>query len=226
MVLVSHKISWVFLTAACLFPLSLTSPALETVCNKGTGFECASCEPELICYDPDVGGRGTCCNNFLYLIEFTKDMISTFGSFVAARSFSIVPFATTATLVSDLASADEALVSLDALTYTGGSTNHAAAINLCRTSLESSPEVDRKNFLLLITDGSPSEPVFSPEAEAEAAAEEAKSEGIYIIPLMIKQEISLYLQRLSSDGIVFDASDFDDLPSLRETLLAQVECQV
>lgn len=223
--LVSHKIGWVFLPAACLFLLSPTVPAIETVCNKGTGFECASCEPELICYDPDVG-RGTCCNNFLYLIEFTKDMISTFGSFVAARSFSIVPFAADAELVSDLSTANEAMASLDALIYTGGSTNHAAAINVCRTSLESSPEVDRKKFLLLITDGSPSEPVFSPEAEAEAAAEEAKSEGIYIIPLMIKQEISLYLQRLSSDGIVFDASDFDDLPSLRETLLAQVECQV
>ncbi len=217
-------------TAACLFPLSPTSAALETVCNKGTGFECVSCEPELICYDPDVG-RSTCCNNFLYVIEFTKDMIGTFGSFVAARSFSIVPFATDAELVSDLSTANEALASLDTLTYTGGSTNHATAINTCRKSLESSTEVDRKNFLLLITDGSPSSPVFSPdaeaiaEAEAEAAAEKAKSEGIYIIPLMIKQEVSPYLQRLSSDGIVFDASDFDDLPSLRETLLAQVECQ-
>ena len=220
----SHKIGLGAFDCSVPIPLSPTSPALETVCNKGTGFECASCEPELICYDPDVG-RGTCCNNFLYVLEFVKDMISTFGSFVAARSFSIVPFAADAELVSDLSTADEALASLDALTYTGGSTNHAAAINLCRTSLESSPE-DRTNFLLLITDGSPSEPVFSPEAEAEAAAEEAKSEGIYIIPLMIKQEISLYLQRLSSDGIVFDASDFDDLPSLRETLLAQVECQV
>jgi hypothetical protein len=67
--------------------------------------------------------------------------------------------------------------------------------------------------------------VFSPEAEAEAAAEEAKSEGIYIIPLMIKQDVSPYLQGISSDGIVFDATDFDDLSSLRETLLAQVECQ-
>jgi Mg-chelatase subunit ChlD len=151
-------------------------------------------------------------------------MIGAFGSFVAERSFSIVPFATNAELANDLSTMTEALNSLDALTYTGGMTNHAAAIDLCRSSLESSPE-DRKKFLLLITDGSPSVPEGSPEAEAEAAAEEAKSEGIFIIPVMIKQEVSAYLQRISSDGTVFDASDFVDLASLQETLLAQVECQ-
>jgi len=195
-----------------------------TVCNKGTGFGCDACEPELICYDSDVD-RATCCNDFSYVIEFTKDMIGAFGSFVAERSFSIVPFATNAELANDLSTMTEALNSLDALTYTGGMTNHAAAIDLCRSSLESSPE-DRKKFLLLITDGSPSVPEGSPEADAEAAADEAKSEGIFIIPVMIKQEVSTYLQRVSSDGTVFDASDFDDLASLQETLLAQVECQV
>jgi hypothetical protein len=195
-----------------------------TVCNKGTGFECVACDPELICYDSIVD-EGTCCDNFSYLIDFAKSIIGAFGTIPAQRSFSIVAFATDAELMSGLTTANEAMVTLDALTYTGGRTNHAAAISTCRASLESSTLRDGKNFLLLITDGSPSEPASLPEAEAEAAAELAKSGGILIVPVMIKQAVSTYLQGISSDGTVLDASDFDDLVSLQATLLAQVECQ-
>ena len=216
---------FVLLMASCLFVLSPTAPALVTVCNKDTGFECVACEPELICYDSELDKR-TCCNNFYDLIEFTKSMISALAMISVESSFSIVPFATNATLVSDLASAVEALDSLDALTFTGGRTNHAAAIDSCRTSLQSSPEGEnRKNYLLLITDGSASEPEGVPGLVAEAAAMEAKSEGIIIIPVMIKQWLYVYLERISSDGTVFDASNFDVLDSLQEKLLAQISCQ-
>ena len=54
---------------------------------------------------------------------------------------------------------------------------------------------------------------------------EAKSEGIIIIPVMIKQWLYVYLERISSDGTVFDASNFDVLDSLQEKLLAQISCQ-
>ncbi len=161
----------------------------------------------------------------MYLIEFAKSIIGAFGAIAAQRSFSVVAFATDAELVSELTTASDAMDTLDALTFTGGRTNHAAAINTCRTSLESSSLSDRKNFLLLITDGNPSEPSSLPEAEAEAAAEIAKSGGILMVPVMIKQAVSSYLQGISSDGTVLDASDFDDLVSLQATLMAQVECQ-
>jgi Mg-chelatase subunit ChlD len=154
----------------------------------------------------------------LDLIEFAKSIIGAFGTVAAQRSFSTVAFATDA-------AASEAMDTLDALTFTGGRTNHAAAINTCRTSLETSTLSDRKNFLLLITDGNPSEPVSVPEAEAEAAAEVAKSGGVIIVPVMIKQAVSSYLQGISSDGTVLDASDFDAMISLQTTLMAQVECQ-
>ena len=153
-------------------------------------------------------------------------MISALAMISIESSFSIMPFATNAELVSDLALADEALDSLDALTFTGGRMNHAAAIDSCRTSLQSSPEGDRKNFLLLITDGSASEPEGVPGLVAEAAVTEARSKGIFIIPVMIKQWLYVYLERISSDGTVFDASDFDVLDSLHEKLLAGVSCQV
>jgi hypothetical protein len=205
----------------CLQPPLLS----KQVCNKDTGFECVACEPELICYDSEVN-KGTCCNNFDYLIEFTKSVISALAAISVESSFSIVPFATNAELVGNLASAEEALDSLDALTFAGGRTNHAAAIDLCRASLQSSPVGDRKNYLLLITDGRASEPGGLPGLVAEAAATEAKSEGIFIITVMIKQWLHAYLERISSDGVVFDASDFDVLDSLKERLLAQVSCQL
>ena len=61
---------FVLLMASCLVVLSPTAPALVTVCNKDTGFECVACEPELICYDSELD-KGTCCNNFYDLIDFT-----------------------------------------------------------------------------------------------------------------------------------------------------------
>ncbi len=161
----------------------------------------------------------------MFLIEFAKSIIGAFGTVAAQRSFSIVAFATDAALLGELATASEAMDTLDALTYTGGRTNHAAAINTCRASLETSTLSDRKNFLLLITDGNPSEPASLPEAEAEAAAEVAKSGGVIIVPVMINQAVSSYLQGISSDGTVLDVSDFDAMVSLQTTLMAQVECQ-
>ncbi len=153
-------------------------------------------------------------------------MINALNMVDIESSFSIVMFATDAEILSNLASADEALVSLDELTFTGGRTNHAAAINSCRTSLESSAQNDRKNILLLITDGSPSEPDGLSEFAAEMAAAEAKSGKIFIIPVMIKQLLHAYLQRISSDGTIFDASDFDVLDSLKDKLVAHVSCQI
>ena len=206
-----------------------SSALYETqVCNSDTGFECLGCEPELICKDSDVD-KGTCCNNFNDLIEFAKALINALATISDEASFTIVPFATDAKLasavgfLSDVASAGLALASLDALTYTGGRTNHAKAINICRTSLE---DEDRKKILLLITDGNPSEPANLPEIAASTAATDAKSEGIFIIPVMIKQWQQPYLQGISSDGTVFDASDFNALDTLLERLLEQVSCQV
>lgn len=156
-------------------------------------------------------------------------------------SYSIVGFATDAVLAADVASTAQTLVALDALAYAGGRTNHAAAIETCSASLTTSPtSADRQNLILLITDGYPSEPQGadgkgSPRAEAERAAEEAKGRGVFIIPVMIVPEYDgsvyvpepiRYLSGISSDGTVFDATDFSVLDTLRESLLAQVSCQV
>ncbi len=208
------------------------SPSIA-VCNGDTGFECHSCEPETICLESIDGvgyNKATCCNNFYDVIEFSKLMISSLEMLPVNRSYSLVSFGNNATLDLDLASPEETLTLLDGLVYTGGKTNHAAAITTCHTSLLSSTELARKNIMLLITDGYPSEPEDMPQAYAEAAATAAKSDGVFIIPITIKlqftPEPTPYLQRISSDGTAFDVTEFAVLDGLKDDVLAQVSCQV
>lgn len=208
--------------------------SLIAVCNGDTGFECYACEPETICLESieAVGdNKATCCNNFYDVIEFSKLMISSLERLPVNRSYSLVSFGNNATLDLDLASPEETLAALDGLVYTGGKTNHAAAISTCHTSLLSSAELGRKNIMLLITDGYPSEPEDMPRAYAEAAATAAKSDGVFIVPITIRlqftPEPTPYLQRISSDGTaLFDVTDFDVLAGLEEDVLAQVSCLV
>lgn len=84
---------------------------------------------------------------------------------------------------------------------------------------------------MLITDGDPSVPkITSPEAVARRAARKAKAAGTFIIPVMIAQALNTntwqYMKDISSDGTVFNVSDFSSLDMLQETLITQVSCQV
>ena len=177
--------------------------------------------------------KATCCNNFYDVIEFSKLIIGSLDTMLpVSRSYSLVSFGNNATLDLDLADTSEEMVlALDGLVYTGGKTNHAAAISACHTSLvSSSTDNTRKNIMLLITDGYPSVPVDTPQASAEAAATAAKSDGVFIIPITIKlqftPEPTPYLQRISSDGTALDVSDFGVLDGIEKELIAQVSCQV
>ncbi len=202
------------------------------VCNQGTGFECNGCEPELICNDIGVD-MGACCDNFEQVTEFSKSLINELTSIPGAeQSYSLVGFSTEATLAADMATPADTVAALDQLVYVGGRTNHAAAINSCRASLPT-PTSTRKNIMVMITDGDPSEPQGSPQVDAEAAAARAKADGIFIIPVMIIPEFTTiipdpvkYLQKVSSDGTVFDVSDFESFTVIQDSLIAQVSCQV
>lgn len=216
------------------FNLCIALDMSGSVCNGNTGFECYSCEPETICLESISGGVGEdktiCCTNFYEVIEFSKLIIRSLEILPVTQSYSLVSFGNNATLDLDLASPEDMLVALDGLIYTGGKTNHADAISACHTSLISSTEITRKNIMLLITDGYPSEPKNMPKESAEVAATEAKSDGVFIIPIAIQLQFSPeptpYLQSISSDGTVFDVSDFDLLDDIEEDLFAQVSCQV
>ena len=172
----------------------------------------------------------TCCTNFFEVVEFAKLMVYTLQLVPSDQSYTVVEFASGASLASDvMISPEEALEALDGLAYSGGLTNHAEAFAVCRES----SSLFRKDLILLITDGDPSEPGDLPRVAAEEAAAEAKAGGASIIPVMIvpggaaalNPETATYLKEISSDGSIFDVSDFSVLGSLRDSLLAQVSCQ-
>lgn len=204
-----------------------------SICNDGTGSECLDCRASFLpfffsseCKDTFVN-EDTCCNNFANVKEFSSTMVNLLDDFDAEKSFSVVQFSTTAQLVSSrLSSAELASPVIDQLDYTGGLTNHASAIQTCQESLPSFD--DRKNFIMLITDGVSSEPGYDPEGAAESAALSAKADGTFIIPVFISPyndwSALAFMRRLSSDGKVFDVTDFDSLNSLQGRLIDQVSC--
>jgi Mg-chelatase subunit ChlD len=140
--------------------------------------------------------------------------------------YSVVGFATEVTQQTLLLPPKEALQELNGVEYSGGRTNHADAINTCHESLSAASQVGNpKNLIILITDGTPSEPQDAPEAAAEEAAAQAKNDGVNIIPVTIGIPSGMaYLQGISSDGQVFGVDDFDELDSLQEAILDQVFC--
>jgi hypothetical protein len=199
------------------------------------------CFPELICHDDGVG-EGKCCDNFFDVVEFIKLIVSRLGSSIPSeQSYSVVGFATDAAFATDatLTSGRTALDALDALAYTGGRTNHAAATRACHVALQAGEE-ERSRFLLLVTDsGAPSEPRGAgrdARGEAREAAALARADGVFLVPVLISPrsatstalalETGTYLRQLSSDGSVLEVSDFGLLGSLEESVLAQVSCVV
>mmetsp|Transcript_30575 Transcript_30575/g.66107 ORF Transcript_30575/g.66107 Transcript_30575/m.66107 type:complete len:919 (-) Transcript_30575:141-2897(-) len=214
------------------FNLCLAIDMSGSVCSGGTGSECNECRAAFLpifftseCRDKFVS-EDTCCNNFANVKEFSSLMVDLLGDFPADKSFSLVQFATDAQLVSGLSSPAHTLPIIDRLDYTGGLTNHAAAIQKCQGVL---PTWDgRKNFIMLVTDGVSSEPGFDPEGAAEAAASSAKRDGAFIIPIFISPRNDLsalaFMRRLSSDGKVFDVTDFGSLDRLQDSLVNQVSC--
>lgn len=188
---------------------------------------------------------GKCCNNFFEVVEFAKVLVNTLVySIPSNQSYSVVGFATDAVFATDamMTSGSTTLDTLDVLTYSGGRTNHAAAIIACHKSLLSfSGEKEREKLMLLITDsGHPSEPRDSgrdQRDDAEEAATEARADGVFLIPVLIapqkatmSEEVALeaktYLQNLSSERSALEVSDSGKLGSLTESLLAQVSCEV
>lgn len=211
------------------FNLCLAVDMSGSVCNGGFfglgSDDCVGC-PIFGCRNIFLD-QDTCCNDFGTIKTFSQLMIRALAQFPAEKDFSIVQFATDASIVSRPQPANDALATVNNLSYTGGITNHAAAISSCQQSLSSSQNPGRKNFIMLITDGEPTAPE-NAEAAATAAAAQAKSDGILIIPIFISPYYDAnaltFMRGLSSDDKVFDVSDFDGLLNLQEALVNQVSC--
>jgi len=199
-----------------------------SLCNRGTGYKCEGCFPDAVCNSDGVDLK-TCCGNFQNVKEFVKLLISVFGSIPSEQSYSIVGFATNTSFVSDLSpTLADTFTLLDSLVYTGGVTNHAAAMSSCQQTLSDPDAVERKSMIILITDGNPTEPEDTAKEDAMAAASLAKEAGYIVIPVMltrtsIDNNTIKYMKDLSSDGLFFNTS-LSGLGSLEESLLSKVMC--
>ncbi|KAL3798986.1 hypothetical protein HJC23_005125 [Cyclotella cryptica] len=210
------------------FNLCLALDNSGSICGFGID-DCLFCEPALFCSNlfsflpPD-----TCCNNYADIIEFSKLMVLALDQFDAEKSFSVVQFATNAQLISNLATANDALDVLDNVRYTGGSTDFSDPIRLCQQSFESSSDPGRRNFIMLITDGLPATTTPDPVLVAQEEADIAKNNGTFIIPIFISEYNDPYalafMSALSSDGQVFDVTGFASLDTLKDRLIEQVSC--
>ena len=171
------------------FNLCVAIDMSGSVCNGNSNSLCEQCEPArpFTFNQCNSGGlnKALCCPNFSNVLEFTRGLITELGELPTQQDFSLVHFATDVTIASTLESWRQAVKSLNQLKYSGGKTNLAGAINSCQLTLQSSPP-DRKNLLLVITDGAPSVPESDPEDAAISAAAQAKLQDSFIIPVLIE----------------------------------------
>lgn len=210
------------------FNLCIALDHSGSVCNFGVG-ECLFCEPSLFCTNLfSFLPKQQCCQNYIDMIQFSKLMVLALDQFEADRSFSIVNFSTSAQLFNGLSSADETIDALDKMQFTGGSTDHADAIRQCQSSFAMSPDPNRQNFIMMITDGLPSTTYLYPEIAAEEEASNAKLQGTFVIPVFIRESYDTYAENfmtsLSSDGQVYDVTGFQSLDTLKDELVETVLC--
>lgn len=148
-------------------------------------------------------------------------MVTSLDDMPKSQRFSLVPFADAAELLVDSTTASDAQEELQGLEYAvGGSTNLSDALNKCQSSFQST---QRKNFIIVITDGSPNNIV-----SAETIANDIKGAGTTIFPVYVETRPDSYafefMRRISSDRSVFDVTNFEDLDTLREKLLDRITC--
>ncbi|EJK53369.1 hypothetical protein THAOC_27211, partial [Thalassiosira oceanica] len=192
--------------------------------NKNQPELCSSCPDQ--CKDSAVND-GTCCDEFRSIQDFTIDMVTALDSFDGQKSYSIVQFASSGSLVPSSGDKQSTIDSVNGLDYTGGFTNHAEAIDRCREAL-SSTSLGSNKYMLVITDAVSTRPSQDPVGSAIASADLAKGDDINIIPVFVMfpgQDSGLdFMSTISSDGNVFNVTDFESLEFLEQDLIEQVSC--
>lgn len=147
-------------------------------------------------------------------------MVSSLDDMSKSQRFSLVPFADAAQVLASSTSAENAQEELLDLEYSAGTTNLSDALTKCQSSFESP---DRKNFIIVITDGAPNDLI-----SADLAATAAKDAGTTIFPVYVEPFSSSYafdfMRQISSDGSVFDVTQFEDLDTLQQKLLNRISC--
>lgn len=204
-----------------------------SVCSKdfSNPSQCTKCDWR--CRDWNLD-QNTCCPNFKKIKGFAADVINwinhlQFG--VNSRSLSLVTFSGSASTKVQLG--QDVLAGVDGLDYTGGLTNHGAAINHCKSTFDGS-SADSQNFILLVTDGvatskngsfNTADGIEHGKNRANVAKEAGITiETVFINPAQAEADVISYMNELSSSGSHFDVSDFENLGKTVNDIAYKIAC--
>ena len=95
--------------------------------------------------DVPLYNKDTCCNLFSQVLAFAQGLVEDMAQESPDSEYSIVTFATTGTILSNLTDLDGAIGVLGDVTYSGGFTNHQDAINQCQATFAGTSDPNRKN---------------------------------------------------------------------------------
>ena len=208
------------------FNLCISIDSSGSVCNGGRSIQCLQCSPSFWCQDSGFD-KATCCNNFSKVKEFTRTVVRTLEDESSAdKMYSVVQFGKEVFTEGELSSGEDTIITLNDMSYVGVYTDHSSAIEACQRTFE--PVPDRKNFILLVTDGVSTWPQGNAKESAIAAATLAKDSGTIIIPIFISASNDAdslgFMRKLSSDGTVDYVKDFESLSGLQDSLVELVSC--
>lgn len=191
-------------------------------------FVCGDGEPGEPCSEQNdimlvLDSSGSIDNNIGTATSAAMSFITSLAPTTTGTMIGLVDFDTTATLDPHL-TADESLLAAALAGITaGGSTNLTAAINAATDELANPgdghdrPDATSPDFMVIITDGQPNNPV-----TAEAAADAAKADGItiYVLGVGTTPGTATFLENeiASAPSTYFDIADFDDLSDALQSL--------
>ena len=160
--------------------------------------------------------------------------------------FSVVEFSTRANIASQLTTdLPTTIKDTNGIVYDGGWTNTQQAIALCDQTLDSAIITGESplRYILLFTDGTPTtygDPPVSPSSscadnpvpgvpncrtEATAAANDAKSGGIQIITIAVRDSSTEldFLFTLNSTNLGFVAESFEEAELVTDAILGEID---
>jgi len=136
---------------------------------------------------------------------------------ITETEFAVVTFATNSNIDASLSFAYSTKNTIDALEYSGGSTNTQAAIEDCRLELQKAPDNNVK-YIIMLTDGSPGNE--SGKRQAMEKATLVKNLGMTLITVGVESVVfdPQFLKELSSPGLNFMVDDYDKLETIEENI--------
>lgn len=153
--------------------------------------------------------------------DFAKAVVSAVEVAAKGALYSVVSFASRATLDSELKDWNATVTAINDLRYSDGATNTAGGIRLC-SNIVAPP--DTTNVLILITDGFPNVGGGRPGAKRVAAL--ARQRGIVVVSVGVGRSVSKrFLSNVASNSSrVFTAADYNSLDNILEEVVSAPIC--